>query len=72
LKNQSQKKKDQLSSTFLSTVCLRRALFEDFGCAIELHQKIANEDTELYSLDPRNYLPNNLSAMEGRDRPLLN
>ena len=34
------------------------ALFEDLGCAIELHEKIANEDTELYSLDPRNYLSN--------------
>ncbi len=30
------------------------ALFEDLGCAIELHKKIANE-TELHSLDPRNY-----------------
>jgi hypothetical protein len=34
------------------------ALFEDLGCAIELHQKIANEDTELHSLDLRNYLFN--------------
>ncbi len=34
------------------------ALFEDLGCAIELHEKIANEDTELHSLDPRNYLFN--------------
>jgi hypothetical protein len=25
---------------------------------IELHEKIANEDTELHSLDPRNYLFN--------------
>ncbi len=33
-------------------------LFEDLGCAIELHEKIANEDTELHSLDPRNYLFN--------------
>ncbi len=32
------------------------ALFEDLGCAIELHEKIANEDTKLHSLDPRNYL----------------
>jgi hypothetical protein len=34
------------------------ALFEDLGCAIELHAKIANEDTALHSLDPRNYLFN--------------
>ncbi len=34
------------------------ALFKDLGCAIELHEKIANEDTELHSLDPRNYLFN--------------
>ncbi len=33
-------------------------LFEDLGCAIELHEKIANKDTELHSLDPRNYLFN--------------
>ncbi len=46
-KIQPQKKKNQLSSTFLSTVCLLCALFEDLGCAIELHEKIANEDTEL-------------------------
>ncbi len=34
------------------------ALFEDLGCAIELHEKIANGHTELHSLDPRNYLFN--------------
>jgi hypothetical protein len=49
---QPQKKKNQLSSTLLSTVCLLHALFEDLGCAIELHEKIANEDSELHSLDP--------------------
>ncbi len=57
-KNQPQKKKNQLSSKLLSTVCLLCALFEDLGCAIELHEKIANEDTELHSLDLRNYLFN--------------
>jgi hypothetical protein len=57
-KNHFQKKKNQLSSTLSSTVCLLRTLFEDLGCAIELHEKIANEDTELHSLDPRNYLFN--------------
>ncbi len=44
-KNHSQKKKNQLSSTFSSTVCLLRTLFEDLGCAIEVHEKIANEVT---------------------------
>ncbi len=48
--------KNQLSSTISSTVCLLCALFEDLGCAIELHEKIANEDIELYSSDLRNYL----------------
>jgi hypothetical protein len=52
-KNHFQKKKNQLSSTLPSTVCLLHALFEDLGCAIELHEKITNEDTELHSLDPR-------------------
>ncbi len=57
-KNQPQKKKNQHSITHLSTVCLLPALFEDLGCAIELHEKIANEDTELHSLESRNYLFN--------------
>ncbi len=46
-KNHFQKKKDQLLSTLSSTVCLLCALFEDLGCAIELHEKIVNEDIEL-------------------------
>ncbi len=53
-KHHFRKKKNQLSSTLLNTVYLLCALFEDLGCAIELHEKIANEDTELHSLDPRN------------------
>ncbi len=57
-KNHSQKKKNQYSSTFLSTVCLLCTIFEDLGCAIELHEKIANEVTALHSLDLRNYLFN--------------
>ncbi len=55
-KNHFRKKKNQLLSTLLSTVCLLCALFEDLGCAIELHEKIANEDTKLHSSNPRNYL----------------
>ncbi len=39
-------------------MCLLHALFEDLGCAIELHEKIANADSELLTLDPRNYLFN--------------
>jgi hypothetical protein len=42
----------------LKTVCLLCTLFEDLGCAIKLHEKIANEVTALHSLDPRNYLFN--------------
>ncbi len=36
-------------------MCLLCTLFEDLGCAIELHEKIANEVTALHSLDPSNY-----------------
>jgi hypothetical protein len=32
--------------------------FENLGCDIELHEKIAHEDTELHLLDARNYLVN--------------
>ncbi len=42
-KKHFQKKKNQLSSTLSTIVCLLCALFEDLGCAIELHEKIANE-----------------------------
>ncbi len=42
----------------LSTVCLLCTLFKDLGCAIELQEKLANEVTELHSLDLRNYLFN--------------
>jgi hypothetical protein len=41
-KNHPQKKKNQLSSTLSSTVFLLHTLFEDLGCAIKLHEKIAN------------------------------
>jgi hypothetical protein len=57
-KNHFQKKNNQLSSTLSSTVCLLCTLFEDLGCAIELHEEIANEVTVLHSSDPRNYLFN--------------
>ncbi len=57
-KNHPQNKKNQLSSTLSSTMCLLCTLFEDFGCAIELHENIANVVTALHSLDPRNYLFN--------------
>jgi hypothetical protein len=57
-KNYFQKKKNQLSSTLSSTVCLLCTLFEDLGCAIDLCEKIANEISVLCSLDPRNYLFN--------------
>ncbi len=53
-----QKKTNQFSSTFSSTIYLLRTLFEDLGSVTELHEKIANKDTELHSFDPRNYLFN--------------
>jgi hypothetical protein len=37
-------------------VCLLCTLFEDLGCAIELHEKMANRVTVLHSLNPRKYL----------------
>ncbi len=37
-------------------MCLLHTLFEDLGCAIELHEKTANRVTVLYTLNPRNYL----------------
>ncbi len=55
-KNHFWKKKNQLSSKLLSTVCLLCKLFEDLGCAIKLHEKIMNEDTELHSLDSKIHL----------------
>jgi hypothetical protein len=37
---------------------LLRSLFENVGCVAKLHEEIANENTEIYSLSPRNYLFN--------------
>ncbi len=42
-------------SSIVSLLCI---LFEDLGCAIELHAKFVDEVTELHSLDPRKYLFN--------------
>ncbi len=39
-------------------MCLLHTLFEDLGCAIELHKKIAKKVTVLHSLNPRHYLFN--------------
>ncbi len=39
-------------------MCLLCTLFEDLGCAIELHEIIMNEVTVLHSLDPRDYVFN--------------
>jgi hypothetical protein len=39
----------------MSLLC---TLFKDLGSVIELHEKIANKDTEIHFLDPRNYLFN--------------
>jgi hypothetical protein len=52
--NQPQRSKNQLSNT-VSLLCI---LFENSGCAIESHEKIADEFTELHSLDTRKYLLN--------------
>jgi hypothetical protein len=48
----------KIKSTFLSTMYLLCSLFEDLGSVAKLHEEIANKDTEIFSLDPRNYLFN--------------
>ncbi len=48
----------KIKSTFSSTMYLLCSLFEHLGSVAKLHEEIANEDTEIYSLDPRNYLFN--------------
>jgi hypothetical protein len=57
-KNHSRKKTNKKSSTFSSTMYLLCTLFDDLGSVTELHKKIVNKDTEIQSLDPRNYLFN--------------
>jgi hypothetical protein len=48
----------KIKSTISSTMYLLRSLFENFGCIAKLHEEIVNENTEKYSLRPRNYLFN--------------
>ncbi len=55
-KNHTRERK--IKSTFSSTMYLLCSLFENLGSVAKLHEEIANEDTEIYSLDPRNYLFN--------------
>ncbi len=55
-KNHNRERK--IKSTFSSTMYLLCSLFENFGSVAKLHENIANEDTEIYSLNPRNYLFN--------------
>jgi hypothetical protein len=58
-KNISGKRRNNFQAHFQALCgCFAHFLKIDLGCAIELHEKIANEDTELHSLDPRNYLFN--------------
>ncbi len=56
--NHFQKKKNRHSRTLSSATCLLRTLFEDLGCAIELHEKIANRVTVINeaSIDGKEYL----------------
>ncbi len=55
-KNHTRERK--IKSTFSSTMYLLCSLFENLGSVPKLHEEIANEDTETYSLDPRFYLFN--------------
>jgi hypothetical protein len=48
----------KIKSNFSSTMYLLRSLFEGLGIVARLHDKIVNEDSEIYSLHPRNYLFN--------------
>ncbi len=54
--NQTQLQK--IKSTISSTMYLLCSLFENFGCIAKLHKETVNENTEKYSLHPRNYLFN--------------
>ena len=55
-KNQTRVQK--IKSTISSTMYLLRSLFENFGCIAKLHKETVKENTEKYSLRPRNYLFN--------------
>ncbi len=48
----------KIKSTFSSTMYLLCSLFENLGSVAKLYEEIANEDTEIYSLDPKKYLFN--------------
>jgi hypothetical protein len=53
-KNHTRERK--IKSTFSSTMYLLHSFFESLGIVARLHQDIVNEDSKIYSLDPRNYL----------------
>jgi hypothetical protein len=55
-KNQTRVQK--IKSTISSTMYLLRSIFINFCCVAKLHEEIANENAEKYSLHPRNYLFN--------------
>ncbi len=55
-KNHIQERK--IKSTSSSTMYLLCTLFESLGIVARLHEEIVNEDSKIYSLDPRNYLFN--------------
>jgi hypothetical protein len=48
----------EIKSTFSSTMYLLCSLFESLGIVARLHEEIVNEDSKIYSLDPRNNLFN--------------
>ncbi len=54
----NQNRLEKIRSTISSTMYLLRSLFENFGCIAKLHKETVNENTEKYSLHPRNYLFN--------------
>ena len=57
-RQKKQSRVQKIKSTISSTMYLLCSLFENVGCVAKLHEEIVNENTEKYSLRPRNYLFN--------------
>jgi hypothetical protein len=58
IKKSFPEKEESIFKNTLKHCVFALCTFEDLGCAIELHEKIANRVIVLHSLNPRNYLFN--------------
>ncbi len=54
----NQNRLEKIKSTISSMMYLLCSLFKNCGCIAKLHKETVNENTEKYSLCPRNYLFN--------------